>query len=58
MHGDNATCFDNFGVEYISKEIKKITGNKNIARKIYRTQANISIMCGHFCARFVDFIKR
>ena len=53
---DNATYFESFGVEYIPKEIKEITGNKNITTNIYRTQANDSIMCRYLCIEFIDFV--
>ena len=36
--------FDSFGVEHISKEIKKFISNKNIKASIFRIQANNSIM--------------
>ena len=36
VNGDNATYFDTFGVEYISKEIKKIMKIKIIKGNIYR----------------------
>ena len=39
VNGDNVTYFYSFGVENIPKEIKKLIGNKNIARNIYRIQA-------------------
>ena len=29
VNGNNAKCFDSFGVKYIPKEIKKLIGNKN-----------------------------
>ena len=47
--------FDCFGVEYITKEIKKFIGNKNMITHIYRIQAYDSIMCGYFCIGFIDF---
>ena len=49
VNGDNVTYFDGFGLEYISKEIDKFIGNKNITTNIYKTQANVLIMCGYFC---------
>ena len=45
-----------FGVEHIPKEIKKITGNKNIKTNIFRIQAYDSVMCGYFCTGFIDFM--
>ena len=48
--------FYSFGVEHIPKEIKKFISNKNIIVNIFRMQANNSIMCGHFCIGFIDFM--
>ena len=45
-------CFDSFSV----KEIKEFVGNKNIRANIFGVQANISVMCGYFCIRFIDFM--
>ena len=62
MNGDNvvasydATYFDSFGVEYISKEIKKSIRNRNITTIIFRMQAYSSIMCGYFSIGFIDFM--
>ena len=41
---NNVTYFDSFGVEDISKEIKKIIGNKNLRTNIFRIQAYNSVM--------------
>ena len=38
-NGDNVTYFDSFGVEHISKAIKKLIGNKNTTTNIDRIQA-------------------
>ena len=48
--------FDSFGVEHVPEEIKEFVGNKNIIANIFRVQANNSIMCGHFCIGFIDFM--
>ena len=48
--------FDNFSVEYISKEIKKFIGNKNTRTNIFIIQDYKSIMCGYFCILFIDFM--
>ena len=48
--------FDSFGVEYVSEEIKKFVGNKNIKANIFRVQAKDSVMCGYFCIGFIDFM--
>ena len=55
MNGDNVIC-DMLGAEYIQKEIKKFISNKNIKTKIYRIQANNSIMCEYFCIGFINFM--
>ena len=52
------TYFDSFGVENIPKEIKKLIGNKNIIKNVYRIQAYDSIMCGYFCIGFIDFMLK
>ena len=53
---NDITYFDSFGVEHVSKEIKKIIRDKNIKINILRIQANNSITCGYFCIGFTDFI--
>ena len=54
VNAENVTCFDNFRVEHIPKEIRKLTGNKNIVTNIYRIQAHDSIRCQNFCIGFTD----
>ena len=39
VNGNNIIYFDSFGVEHISKEIKKFIGYKNMITNIYRKQA-------------------
>ena len=56
VNGDSVTYFDNFGAEYIPKEIKRFIGNKNIITDIYRIQANHSIMYGYFYIGLIDFM--
>ena len=58
INDHNVTYFDSFGVEHIPKEIKKFIANKNIITNIYRIQAYDSVMCGHFCIGFIDFILK
>ena len=58
MNAENVTYFDNFGVEHILKEIRKLIGNKNIVTNIYRIQAYDSTMCGYFCIEFIDFLLK
>ena len=55
---NKVTYFDSFGVELIPKEIKQITGIKNIITNIYRIQAYDSIMYGYFCIGFIDFMLK
>ena len=57
VNGSTITYFDSFGVEHILLEIKKIIGYKNIKTNIYRVvQSYDSIMWGHFCIGFINFI--
>ena len=58
MNNNDVTYFDSFGVEHILKEIKKFVKNKNIKINIFRIQANDSVICGHFCIRFIDFMLK
>ena len=55
---DNIIYFDSFGVEDIPNEIKKLIGNKNIIKNIYRIQLYNLIMCGYFCIGFIDFMLK
>ena len=60
----NVVYFDSFGVEHIPKEIKPFINrplssalpNKSIITYIFRIQAYNSIMCGHFCIGFINFM--
>ena len=56
VNNKTVTYFDSFGVEHISKEIKKFIKNKNIIANIFRIQAYDSTMCGYFCIGFIDFM--
>ena len=58
MNAENITYFDNFGVEYIPKEIRKFIGNENIIINIYRIQTYNPVICGYFCIGFIDFILK
>ena len=46
--------FNSFGVEHVSKEIKKIIGHKNIILNTFQVRANNSITCGYFCIGLID----
>ena len=58
INGNNTIYFDSFGVEHITKEIRKLTGNKNIITTIYRIEAYNSTMCEYFCIAFIDFMLK
>ena len=45
MNAENVTYFDSFRVEYVPNNIKKVIGNNNMIKNIYRIQAYDSIMC-------------
>ena len=57
VNAENVIYFDNFGVEHIPKEVRKLIGNKNITINIYRIQA-YSILCGYFCVGFLGFLLK
>ena len=38
VNNKTVTYFDSFGLEHISKEVKKFIGNRNIISSIYRIQ--------------------
>ena len=58
VNGNNVMYLDSFEVENISKEFKKIIGNKNIITNIYRIQSYNSIMCVYISTGFIDFMWR
>ena len=58
VNPEKVTYFDSFGVENIPKEIKKLIGNKNITKNVYRIQAYDSIMCGYLCIGFINFMLK
>ena len=45
--------FNSFGFGHVPEEIKEFIENKNIIAKIFRAQANNSVMCGYFCIGFI-----
>ena len=56
VNAKNLTYFDSFAIEYITKEIRKFIGNKNVIINIYGIQAYDLIMRGYFCIGFIDFM--
>ena len=58
MNGDNVTYFDSFGSKNIEKETNKFTGNRNIAKNLFRIQAHDSIMCILLYWIYSFYVKR
>ena len=56
VNNKTVTCFNSFGIEHISKEVKKFVNDKNIIASIFRIQAYGSVMCRYFCIGFIDYI--
>ena len=54
VNNKTVTYFGSFGIEHISKEVKKFVNNKNMIANIFRIQAYDSVMCGYFCIGFID----
>ena len=55
---NSLTYFDSSGVEPIPKEAKKFIYKSTIITKIFRIQAQDSVMCGYFWVGFIDFILK
>ena len=53
---NEAVYFDSFVVEHVPHEIKEFVGNKIIIAKIFRVQANDSVLCCYLCIVFIDFL--
>ena len=53
---NNVTYFNGFGVEQITKEIKKSIDRSTIKTIIYRTKSYDSVVCGYFSMGFIDFM--
>ena len=53
---NNATYFNNFGVEHTPKEVKMFIDKYIVVTNIFRIQAYNSAMCGYFWIRFIDFM--
>ena len=51
-----AVYSDSFGIEQIPQEVLKRIKDKSITRNIFRIQDNESIMCGFYCAAFVEYL--
>ena len=55
-NNDEVTYYDSFGVEYLSEEVTKFIGNKNIKSNIFRVQSYDLVICGYFCIGFIYFM--
>ena len=56
VNNKTVTYFSSFGIEHISKEVKKFVDNKNTIANIFRIQAYDSVMRGYFCIGFIDYM--
>ena len=56
VNNKTVTYFDYFGIEDISKEVKKFINDKKIIANIFRIQAYDSVMCRYFCIGFTDYM--
>ena len=48
--------FDSFRFEPVPQKIMNFIGQKNIKAKLFRIQADNSIMSGYFCIKFIEFM--
>ena len=55
VNNKTVTYFDSFGIEHISKEIKKFIGNKSIITSIFRIVSD-SVVCNYCCIGFINFM--
>ena len=55
---NNATYFDGFGNEHVSKEIIQFIDKSSITTNVCRIQAYDSVMCAYFCIGFIDFMLK
>ena len=58
VNDKNETSFDSFGVEHITKEMRKFIGNRDTTMNICRIQPHDSIMCGYVCIGFISFMLK
>ena len=55
---DNVTCFDLLELSTFQEKFKEIIGNKSMTTNIYRVQAYVSVMFGHYFTGFIDFTQK
>ena len=53
---NDATYFDSFGVEHVSKGIKRFIDNKHIKTNTSKIQAYNLVICGYFCIGFIGYM--
>ena len=56
VKGNNIIYFDSFGIEHISKVIKRFIENKNIITNICKMQSCDSISCEYFWIGFIHLM--
>ena len=56
VESKTVTYFDSYGIEHISKEVKKFVNNENIIANIFIIQTYDSVMCGYFCIGFINYM--
>ena len=58
VKGNNIIYFDSFGIEHISKVIKRFIENKNIITNICRMQSCDLISCEYFWIGFINLMLK
>ena len=58
VNAKNVVHFESFGIEYISKEMKKIYTNQKTMTSIYIIQACDSMICEYFYIGFNDCVLK
>ena len=51
---NTAVYFDSFRIEYIPQKVLSKIRDKSITHNKFRTQDNVSIMCGFYCVAFIE----
>ena len=48
--------FDSFEIEYVSQEVLNKIKDISMTCRIFRIQSDDSIMCGFYCAVFIEYM--
>ena len=48
--------FDSFVIQDIPQEVLNKIEDKSVTQRIFRIQDNESIMCGYYCAAFIEYM--